>query len=131
MYDWTSWRTLVPIILGVVGLIGFGIYSVYISTEPLIRRTLFNTSTANVAYIGTLIQGLIVWSLLYYMPLYFEVAKNYSPITSGIAIFPFTFTVAPAAVVVGFIITKTGRYRPLLWIGWFLTTLGMGLLIYL
>ena len=131
MYDWTSWRTLVPIILGVFGLIGFGIYSVYISTEPLIRRTLFNTSTANVAYIGTLIQGLIVWSLLYYMPLYFEVAKNYSPITSGIAIFPFTFTVAPAAVVVGFIITKTGRYRPSLWIGWFLTTLGMGLLIYL
>jgi MFS family permease len=131
MYDWTSWQTLVPIILGVFGLIGFTIYSVYISTEPLIRRTLFNTSTAIVAYIGTLVQGLIVWSLLYYMPLYFEVAKNYSPITSGIAIFPFTFTVAPAAVVVGLIITKTGRYRPSLWIGWFLTTLGMGLLIYL
>lgn len=65
------------------------------------------------------------------MPLYFEVAKNYSPITSGIAIFPFTFTVAPAAVVVGLVITKTGRYRPSLWIGWFLTTLGIGLLIYL
>ncbi len=48
------------------------------------------------------------------MPLYFEVAKNYSPITSAIAIFPFTFTVVPAAVVVGLIITKTGYYRPLL-----------------
>jgi hypothetical protein len=44
------------------------------------------------------------------MPLYFEVTKNYSPITSGVAIFPFTFTVAPAAVVVGLIITRTGRY---------------------
>ncbi|KAF4628694.1 hypothetical protein G7Y89_g9459 [Cudoniella acicularis] len=107
-----TWRTLVPLILGIFGLIGFIIYSVYISTEPLIRRTLFNSPTAIVAYIGTLVQGLIVWSLLYYMPLYFEVAKNYSPITSAIAIFPFTFTVAPAAV-----------------IGWFLTTLGMGLLI--
>jgi hypothetical protein len=65
------------------------------------------------------------------MPLYFKVAKNYSPITSGIAIFPFTFTVAPAAVIVGLIITKTSRYRPSLWTGWFLTTFGMGLLIYL
>jgi hypothetical protein len=46
------------------------------------------------------------------MPLYFEVAKNYSSITSAIAIFPFTFTVAPAAVVISLIITKTGRYRP-------------------
>jgi MFS family permease len=131
MYDWSSWRTLVPLLLGVAGLIGFIIYSVYISRLPLITRTLFNTPTAIVAYIGTLVQGLIVWSLLYYMPLYFEVAKNYTPILSGIAIFPFTFTVAPAAVVVGLVVTKTGRYRPSLWIGWFLTTLGMGLLIYL
>lgn len=46
------------------------------------------------------------------MPLYFEVAKNYSPVTSGVALFPFTFTVAPAAVMVGIIITKSGRYRP-------------------
>ncbi|KAH7418703.1 major facilitator superfamily domain-containing protein [Cadophora sp. MPI-SDFR-AT-0126] len=131
MYDWSSWRTLVPLILGLVGLTGFTVYSFYISTEPLIRRTLFNTPTANVAYIGTLVQGLIVWSLLYFMPLYFEVVKNYSAITSAIAIFPFTFTVAPAAVIVGLVITKTGRYRPSLWIGWLLTTLGMGLIIYL
>jgi hypothetical protein len=46
------------------------------------------------------------------MPLYYEVAKNYNSIESGIAIFPFTFTTAPAAIVVGFIITKTGKYRP-------------------
>jgi hypothetical protein len=131
MYDWSSWRTLVPLIVGVFGLIGFIIYSAYTSAEPLIRGTLFNTPTATAAYIGTLVQGLIVWSLLYYMPLYFEVAKNYSPITSGIAVFPFTFTVAPAAVIVGLVVTKTGRYRPSLWIGWFHTTLGMGLLIYL
>jgi hypothetical protein len=129
MYDWSLSRTLVPFILGVFGLIGFIIYSANISTEPLIRCTLFNSPTAIVAYIGTLVQGLIVWSLLYYMPLYFEIAKNYSPVTSGVAIFPFTFTVAPAAVVVGLIITRTSRYRPLLWIGWFLTTFGMGLLV--
>jgi hypothetical protein len=112
MYDWQSWRTLVPLILGIFGIVGFVLYSIYISPEPLIRRSLFNTPTAITAYAATLIHGMIVWSLLYYTPLYFEVAKNYSPVNSGIAIFPFTFTVAPAAVVVGIIIAKTGRYRP-------------------
>ncbi|KAH8601292.1 major facilitator superfamily domain-containing protein [Bisporella sp. PMI_857] len=131
MYDWGHWRTLLPLILGIVGLIGFIVYSVYFSKEPLIRRSLFNSPTAITAYFGTMIQGMIVWALLYYMPIYFEVAKNYSAILSGVAIFPFTFTVAPAAVVVGLVITKTGRYRPSIWIGWFLTTFGMGLLIYL
>jgi hypothetical protein len=112
MYEWQSWRTLVPLLLGVLGLIGFVVYSTYLSPEPLIRRSLFNTPTAITAYFGTLIHGIIVWSLLYYMPLYFEVAKDYSPLTSGVALFPFTFTVAPAAVMVGIVITKTGRYRP-------------------
>ena len=99
-------------ILGLVGLLGFVLYSTYISPEPLIRRSLFNTPTAITAFVGTLLHGLIVWGILYYMPLYFEVAKNYSPILSGVAIFPFTFTVAPSAAIVGIVITKTGRYRP-------------------
>jgi hypothetical protein len=99
-------------ILGLVGLLGFVLYSTYISPEPLMRRSLFNTPTAITAFAGTLLHGLIVWGLLYYMPLYFEVAKNYGPILSGVAIFPFTFTVAPSAAIVGIVITKTGRYRP-------------------
>jgi hypothetical protein len=112
MYNWKSWRTLVPLLLGVAGLVAFVVYSTYFSPEPLIRRSLFNTPTAITAYIGTLVHGMMVWSLLYYMPLYFEVAKNYTPVKSGVAIFPLTFTVAPAAVAVGIIIAKTGRYRP-------------------
>ena len=78
----------------------------YISRLPLITRTLFNTPTAIIAYIGTLIQGLIVWSLLYYMPLYFEVTKNYSPINSSVALFPFTFTIMLVAVVVSLVVSK-------------------------
>jgi hypothetical protein len=99
-------------ILGIFGLLGFIVYSVSFSLEPLIRRSLFNSPTAITAYAGTVVHGMIVWALLYYMPLFFQVSKNYSPITSGVAIFPFTFTVAPAAVVVGVVIAKTGRYRP-------------------
>lgn len=112
MYDWNNWRTLVPMILGIVGVVGFVGYSVYISTEPLIRRSLFNSPTAITAYAGTLVHGIIVWSCLYYLPLYFEAAKNYTPVTTGVALFPFTFTIAPAAIAVGIAITKTGRYRP-------------------
>ena len=60
MYEWNSWRTLVPLLLGIGGLLSFIFYSIYISNNPLITRTLFNTPTAIVAYIGTLVQGLIV-----------------------------------------------------------------------
>jgi len=54
--------------------------------------------------------------------------KGFSPILTGVALFPETFTVAPASIVVGILVAVTGRYRWALWSGWVLTVLGMGLL---
>ncbi|KAL8798365.1 MAG: hypothetical protein Q9182_006729 [Xanthomendoza sp. 2 TL-2023] len=127
-YPWTSWHTLVPLCLGVAGLISFVAYEEVVATEPLIRMVIFKNRTAAVSYIETVIHGMILWSLLYYMPLYYEAVKGFSPVISGVALFPETFTVAPASIVVGILITVTGRYRWAIWSGWVLTVLGTGLL---
>jgi hypothetical protein len=79
----------------------------------------------------TVVDGLLLWLVLYFQPFYFEAIKGSSPIKAGISLFPQTFTVAPAAMITGVTIAITGRYRWATWSGWFLTTLGMGLLIYL
>jgi MFS family permease len=62
------------------------------------------------------------------MPLYYEAVKGYTPIIAGVAVFPETFTTAPAAIAVGVSVSITGRYRWAIWLGWALTILGMGLL---
>jgi hypothetical protein len=131
MYPWTSWRTLVPLIVCGVGLIGFVLHQEFIAPEPLIRMDIFKNRTAASTYFGTVMHGIILWSLLYYLPLYYEAVKGLSPIMAGVAAFPQTFTVAPAAIVVGAAVAITGKYVWALWLGWFLTTLGMGILIYL
>lgn len=127
-YAWDSWRTLVPLIIGIVGLASFVLYEEYVAPEPLIRLTVFKNRTAAVNYIGTVIHGMVLWCLLYYEPLYYETVKGYTPIISGVAIFPETFTVAPISVLAGFLVTLTGRYRWALWSGWVLTTFGVGIL---
>ncbi len=129
MYDWSSWRTLVPLIIGATGILGFCLYEKYVAPEPAIRLAIFRNRTANIGYMTTTLHGLILWCLLYYQPLYYEAVKGYSPIISGVAIFPSTFTVAPMAVVTGITITKTNSYRWTIWAGWLLTTLGLGLLV--
>lgn len=128
MYSWSSWRTLVPLLVGAAGLIGFCLYEKYLAPEPVIRLQIFANRTTNIAYFNTVIHGLILWCLLYYQPLYFEAVQGYTPIVSGIALFPATFTVAPSAVVVGILITKRGAYRWAIYLGWTLATLGSGLL---
>jgi MFS family permease len=121
----------VPLILCAFGMAGFVVHQEYFATEPLIRTSVFKNRTAAITYLSAIIHGIILWSILYYLPLYFQAVKGMSPIMSAVAIFPWTFTVAPAAGISGFLIAKTGKYRTITWVGWFLATFGNGLLIYL
>ncbi|KAJ5209955.1 Major facilitator superfamily domain general substrate transporter [Penicillium cf. griseofulvum] len=127
-YDWNSWQTLAPLCIGGVGLIIFGFYEYYFASDPIVPPVIFQNRTAIASFIGSVLQGLILWCALYYLPLYYEAVKEYSPIISGVALFPETFTVAPSGMVAGILITVTGRYRWAIWIGWAFSTVGLGLM---
>lgn len=128
MFPWSSFRTILPLILGICGFLAFILYETSFSKRPLIPLTIFNSRTAAVNYIGTLIHGIVLWCLLYYLPLYYEAVKGYNPIIAGVAVFPETFTIAPISVLVGIAVSITGRFRWSIWSGWTLTVLGLGLL---
>lgn len=127
-YAWDSWHTLVPLIVGAVGLLVFAFYEYRFAADPIIPPVIFQNRTATASFIGSVLQGLILWCALYYLPLYYEAVKEYSPILSGVALFPETFTVAPSGIVIGILITVTGRYRWAIWLGWVLSTIGLGLM---
>lgn len=128
-YPWDSWRTLVPLIVCAFGIAAFVVHQEYYASNPLIRTSVFKNKSSAILYLTTTLHGVLLWSLLYYMPLYFEAVKGFGPILTGVAMFPWTFTVAPCAVITGIVIAKTGKYRMANWIGWFLATLGAGLLV--
>lgn len=126
MYDWQSWRVVAPLGFALAGFIILGYHENFATAYPIIRKQVFANRSANIAYFTTIIQGMVLWTLLYYQPLYFQAVRELSPVLSGIALFPATFTVAPMAIVTGIFITKTGAYRWAVWGGWVLTTLGVG-----
>lgn len=128
MFVWTSFRTLVPLILGICGLFAFVMYETYVPKLPLIPLSIFSSRTAAVNYIGTLVHGMVLWCVLYYLPLYYEAVKAYNLIIVGLAFFPETFTIAPIAILVGIAVSITGRFRWAIWSGWSVTVLGLGLL---
>ncbi|KAE9379907.1 MFS general substrate transporter [Stipitochalara longipes BDJ] len=131
MFSWSSWHTLVPLILGLFGLGCFVLYDVRVATAPLIPFQIFATRTAAVGYYQITINGMAMWAAVYYLPLYFEAIKGYSPLITGVALFPDTLLVAPVAAITGAMIEKFGKYQKILWVGWFLATFGFGLMIYL
>ena len=68
---------------------------------------------------------------LYYIPFYLESVKDFSPTITGVALMPLTGALLPTSVVVGRLMTRTGRFRWAVWLGWTVTIAGTGLLILL
>lgn len=127
-YSWNSWQTLVPLLLGLAGFGVFYFYEEHFAADPIVPMSVFKTRNTAAAYASTVLHSLIVLSLVYYLPLYYEGVKGYGTTITGVAVFPETFTVAPAAVVAGIIITKIGTFRWAVWSGWAITVLGLGIL---
>ena len=65
MYSWSSWRTLVPLIVSATGLVAFIVWDDRFAPEPLIRTSVLKSRTAAVTYFGDFVQGLILWCSLY------------------------------------------------------------------
>ena len=148
-FSWTSFRTIVPLALGVVGILAALAWEVQGTQTPFLRLGLFNNRSAILTYACSLLQGLLVSSTLpprpyslfplirsnklyqatYYISFYFEAAKGYSPTITGLALFALSMTVSPSNIIVGLLMTKTGRFRWALWGGWLLLVLSNGLLI--
>jgi hypothetical protein len=126
-HPWSAYQTVIPIVLGAVGVVVFTLQQARFAAQPIVPLVVFQNRTTVVSYFGTIITGLVLWCILYYMPLYFEAVKGYDNIIAGVALFPQTFTVAPAGALAGALLTKTGRYRWSIWLGWTLGTLGLGL----
>jgi EmrB/QacA subfamily drug resistance transporter len=127
-YPWDSWRTTTPLAASAAGMILFIAYENFLAEETTIPLNIFRNSTTSIAFMNTFVHGVMMWSVLYYLPLFFEAVKGYSPILAGVACFPETFTVAPCTVVVAITVQLTGRYRWALWSGWIIATGGMGVM---
>lgn len=128
-FPWSAWQTLVPLILGTVGLIAFGLYEWRVPAEPIFPLASLHNYNLSYSLFASCINAIIVYAALYFLPFYFEVVHGYTPVLAGVALFPATLTVAPMAVVAGLIITKTNDFRVLTWVGWIATTVGSGVCV--
>jgi hypothetical protein len=75
LYLWSSWRTILPLVIGVFALIAFGCYEAR-PIEPMLPYRLFQNRTAVVSIIGGAIHGLLLFSILLYFPLFFQVSST-------------------------------------------------------
>ncbi|KAJ6461401.1 MFS general substrate transporter [Mycena sanguinolenta] len=130
-YAWTSVHILAPLTIGIMGLIGAFLYEMLCSTNPSIPRSILSNRTSLSGYIGSFIHGLIITTVAFYLPVYFQAAKGAVPVLSGLYVFPLAAFISPSAILQGLFISKFGRYKLVTGVGWSAMTLGVGLLLVL
>ncbi|TGJ83587.1 hypothetical protein E0Z10_g5158 [Xylaria hypoxylon] len=128
MFPWSSWQTLVPLILGILGIPLFIIYERNVPNDPIVRLSIFRRRSAMVNYLGTVIHGIVTWCLVYYIALYYQCVLGFSATIAGVATLPETLSIAPTSILAGVLISKWARFRWAVWTGWSLSALGLGLL---
>ncbi|KAF2651463.1 MFS general substrate transporter [Lophiostoma macrostomum CBS 122681] len=129
-YPWTSAQTLLPIIIGFSLLAAFIFWQKYMATYTLLPMSLFQGASALAAFYSALVNGLILYTALYYWPFYFMAVRSDSPVRAGIDLFPALFSLLPGSILVSALTSRFGRFRWAIWSGWVLSTFGCGLAIF-
>ena len=128
-FAWSSPKVICLIVFGALCSIFFIYSEKRLAKFPLIPFALF-TQRSNVAtLLVAFFHGISFVGSEYYLPLYFQSAKEASALKSGILLVPQIVTTSLIGVLSGLVVHRTGRYRELIWMGPILLTLGNGLYI--
>ncbi|KAK9310859.1 major facilitator superfamily domain-containing protein, partial [Lipomyces starkeyi] len=125
---WNS-STIIGLFVGFgLLLIAFGIDQWWLDERAMLPKRLLKN---RYIYQGMLYSFTIAGTyflVLYYLPIYFQVIDNVSPIQSGVRNLPLILAITIATVGSGIGITVTGRPMPFMIVAAVLSTIGVGLL---
>lgn len=124
-YPWSSWITITPLTTGVAVLVVFGFYETS-PVEPVFPRRIFANRTAIFTLIGAFLHGLVMYSCLSYIPLFFQAVFLEAPLQSAISMLPVCICVVVFSGISAFGVEYTRRYNLIIWLGWMFTAYGLG-----
>ncbi|PCH05326.1 Major facilitator superfamily domain, general substrate transporter [Penicillium occitanis (nom. inval.)] len=113
------------LVLGLVGLPLFLLYETRVP-EPTTPLRLYSNRTSFVGLWCAFIHNMLVFWIIFVLPIYFQAVLRFSAFRSGISILPTAAVCMPFTIISGGIMSKIGRYRPLLMAGFALFPIALG-----
>ncbi|KAF5362270.1 hypothetical protein D9756_002066 [Leucocoprinus leucothites] len=126
-FPWNS-----PIILGTL-IGGLAICVLFVIWEwrgaklPVLPMYIFKYSTVSGIYIVGLLSGMIKFSMIFYLPQFFQAALGYTPVRAGVLMIAFLTSNSVVNQVAVFIMSRFDRYRMLVLSGFAIWSIACGL----
>lgn len=129
VYQWNSAQIIVPLVIGLLGLLAFVAFewTPRLAPEPSFPRVVVANRTSAAVLTMTLVNSITMYGSFYFLPVYFQGVLAKSPLDSGIGLAPISAAVIPFAAVAGVLLSKLGKYRPIHIFGWSVMIIAIGL----
>ncbi|KIJ18330.1 hypothetical protein PAXINDRAFT_71564, partial [Paxillus involutus ATCC 200175] len=129
-FPWNSPIVLASLCSGVLVIIIFCYWEWKCARLPIVPMYIFKHITVSGVYVTMFVNGFVFFSSLYYLPQFFQVALGYSPIRSGVFLLPVLVSQSFASWVTasGMAVSRTGRYRTIVYVGFSVWAVGCGCL---
>jgi EmrB/QacA subfamily drug resistance transporter len=127
-YPIGSAQVIGPFVAGILGL-GLFAFIERRASEPIIPATLLRNRIFLAASGGYFVVGALLFAVTIYIPVYLQDVRGNSPTISGLTTMSYTIGWVVTAVIVGRLITRTGRYRIFPILGTICAAAGVALLI--
>jgi EmrB/QacA subfamily drug resistance transporter len=126
-FGWASVSTAVYVGIGVL-LLALAVVVELRTVEPIVPLRLFRQRTVALATGAGLLIGVAMYGATIFLSQYFQISRAQSPTASGLRTMPMILGLAVASLVVGRLVSSTGRWKRYLVLGAALATVGFALL---
>ncbi|KAF5381014.1 hypothetical protein D9615_004058 [Tricholomella constricta] len=123
-------KTIALLVIGLVMLIAGGINELFTKRSPIIPPRLFQTRTTGIILISTFLHAVAFFAGAYYLPLYFQILGA-SATKAGVEMLPFSLGCSVTSALGGMLVSRTGQYRPTMWVAYAVFAVGLGLMFML
>ncbi|MDP5276547.1 MDR family MFS transporter [Chengkuizengella axinellae] len=123
-YDWVSFEIIGLFSTTIISLIAF-IFIELKAKSPVLPLFLFKNSVFTVSNIGGLLMGMGMFGTIMYVPFYVQGVQGESATVSGLIEMVMTITMVISSIIVGNLITKTGKYKIFSLLGFIVMVVGL------
>ena len=128
-HPWSSYQVLVPLLVGLATMAVFVVLqgNARLTPNPIMPLHLFGNSITSIVFLLTFLHGIVTMWALYFLPVYFQGVLSVSAYDAGINLLPTILALLPGAIIGGLLLSKFGRYKPILIFCFVLVVVGFGI----
>ncbi|KAB8238089.1 putative MFS transporter [Aspergillus alliaceus] len=126
-FAWDSPMVIGMLAVGGILLVLFVFIEWKVAILPMLPLSFFKNRIVTTLLVQSFLLGACYQSRLYYLPLYFQNARQWTPFVSATMILPMVLPQSLASISGGQYMSRVKRFAEVLWVGYFLWTLGAAL----